>query len=120
MREHVLLFCLLGLVLTATIILVAAPGAVTWTLALIEWAVPAGHPDSRDPAHRGGAFLLATETLFNLKTLRAAELVGLRWDQVDFEGGVLHVTRRKRGTPSTHPISGTTAKSSSCGRRMNG
>jgi len=36
MREHVLLFCLLGLVLTATIILVVAPGAVTWALALIE------------------------------------------------------------------------------------
>jgi len=35
-REHALLFCLLGLVLTATIILVAAPGAVTWALALIE------------------------------------------------------------------------------------
>jgi len=34
-REHVLLFCLLGLVLTATIILVIAPGAVTWALALI-------------------------------------------------------------------------------------
>ena len=38
MREHVLLFCLLGLVLTATIILVIAPGAVTWALALIERA----------------------------------------------------------------------------------
>jgi hypothetical protein len=36
MREHVLLFCLLGLVLTATIILLIAPGAVTWALALIE------------------------------------------------------------------------------------
>ena len=36
MREHVLLFCLLGLVLTATIILVTAPKAVTWALALIE------------------------------------------------------------------------------------
>jgi hypothetical protein len=35
MGEHVLLFCLLGLVLTATIILVA-PGAVTGALALIE------------------------------------------------------------------------------------
>jgi hypothetical protein len=35
MREHVLLFCLLGLVLTATIILVTAPGAVTWALSLI-------------------------------------------------------------------------------------
>ena len=36
MREHVLLFCLLALVLIATIILVTAPGAVTWAVALIE------------------------------------------------------------------------------------
>ena len=36
MREYMLLFCLLGLVLIATIILVTAPGAVTWALALIE------------------------------------------------------------------------------------
>ena len=33
MREHVLLFCLLGLVLTAAIILMIT---VTWALALIE------------------------------------------------------------------------------------
>jgi hypothetical protein len=45
MREHVLLFCLLGLVLTATIILVAAPGAVTWALALIEYAPYPGVPN---------------------------------------------------------------------------
>jgi integrase len=38
--------------------------------------------------------------------LRASELVSLRWDQIDFEGGRLHVGRAKRGTPSTHPISG--------------
>jgi len=36
MRERVLLFCLLGLVLTATIMLAVAPGAVTWALAFIE------------------------------------------------------------------------------------
>jgi hypothetical protein len=36
MREHVLVFCLLGLVLIAAIILVIAPAAVTWTLAIIE------------------------------------------------------------------------------------
>ena len=36
MREHVLLFCLLGLVVIATIILVLAPGAVTWAMALID------------------------------------------------------------------------------------
>jgi len=35
-REHVLLFCLLGLVVTALIILVIAPEALIWALALIE------------------------------------------------------------------------------------
>ena len=35
-REHLLLFCLLGLVLTATIILAIAPGAVTWALSFID------------------------------------------------------------------------------------
>ena len=35
MREHVLLFCPLGLVLTAAIILAIAPGAVTWALSLM-------------------------------------------------------------------------------------
>jgi hypothetical protein len=40
MREHLLLSCLLGLVLAAAIILVIAPGAVTWALALIEGSVP--------------------------------------------------------------------------------
>ena len=36
MREHVLLFCLLGLLLTAAIILMIAQGSVTWALSLIE------------------------------------------------------------------------------------
>jgi hypothetical protein len=37
MRDHVLLFCfcLLGLVLTALIMLVLAPGTVTWALSLM-------------------------------------------------------------------------------------
>ncbi len=38
--------------------------------------------------------------------LRAAELVDLRWDQVDFRGATLHVRRMKQGTPSVHPIAG--------------
>ena len=38
--------------------------------------------------------------------LRASEAVDLRWDQVDFNGAVLHVRRAKRGTPSVHPLSG--------------
>jgi integrase len=38
--------------------------------------------------------------------LRPAELVDLRWDQIEFAAGALHVRRVKRGTPSTHPILG--------------
>jgi integrase len=38
--------------------------------------------------------------------LRVAELVDLRWDQVDFGTATLHVRRVKQGTPSTHPILG--------------
>jgi integrase len=38
--------------------------------------------------------------------LRAAELCDLRWDQVEFQTGRLHVRRRKNGTPSVHPLSG--------------
>lgn len=38
--------------------------------------------------------------------LRAAELVDLRWDQVDFAAANLHVRRVKRGSPATHPILG--------------
>jgi type 1 fimbriae regulatory protein FimB/type 1 fimbriae regulatory protein FimE len=38
--------------------------------------------------------------------LRAAELVDLRWDQVEFKTATLHVRRVKAGTPSTHPILG--------------
>jgi len=38
--------------------------------------------------------------------LRAAEVVDLRWDQVDFKTATLHVRRVKQGTPSTHPILG--------------
>jgi site-specific recombinase XerD len=38
--------------------------------------------------------------------LRASELVGLRWEQVDHNRAVLHVRRAKGGTPSVHPLSG--------------
>jgi len=36
MREHVLLLCLLGLLLAGVIILMIAPGSVTWALSFIE------------------------------------------------------------------------------------
>ena len=38
--------------------------------------------------------------------LRANELVALRWDDIDFQTGKLHVRRSKGGTPSVHPIGG--------------
>jgi integrase len=38
--------------------------------------------------------------------LRVAELVDLRWDQIEFENGRRHVRRAKNGTPAVHPIPG--------------
>lgn len=38
--------------------------------------------------------------------LRAAEVVDLRWSQVDFPGSQLHVRRVKKGTPAVHPLHG--------------
>src|SRR5881227_4370616 len=38
--------------------------------------------------------------------LRVGELVTLRWDQVDFDSGLMHVNRLKNGVSSVHPISG--------------
>ena len=38
--------------------------------------------------------------------LRAAEVVDLRWEQVDFKTAILSVRRVKAGTPSSHPLTG--------------
>jgi integrase len=38
--------------------------------------------------------------------LRVSELVALRWDQIDLEQGLLHVSRLKNGVPSSHPLRG--------------
>ncbi|HUD02895.1 MAG TPA: tyrosine-type recombinase/integrase [Candidatus Paceibacterota bacterium] len=38
--------------------------------------------------------------------LRASELCALRWDQVDLEGGLVHVRRLNNGTPSVHLMGG--------------
>jgi site-specific recombinase XerD len=53
-------------------------------------------------AHRDSTMILVAYR----HGLRASELVDLRWDQVSFSGAVLHVRRRKAGTPSTHPLTG--------------
>lgn len=38
--------------------------------------------------------------------LRVEEAANLKWEQVDFSSGNIHVHRIKRGTPSTQPLSG--------------
>lgn len=53
--------------------------------------------------HRDAAMILVAYR----HGLRAAELVGLQWDQVDFgRNASVHVRRVKNGTPSIHPLSG--------------
>src|ERR1039458_7969065 len=38
--------------------------------------------------------------------LRASELCGLRWDQIELNSGRLHVRRAKGGIDNVHPLSG--------------
>jgi type 1 fimbriae regulatory protein FimE len=38
--------------------------------------------------------------------LCVSELCALRWDQVGFEHGLLHIRRIKNGIPSIHPLGG--------------
>ena len=38
--------------------------------------------------------------------LRVSEAVSLKWDAIELKQGLLHVTRLKNGTPSTHPLRG--------------
>ena len=38
--------------------------------------------------------------------LIVSELVALRWDQIELKAGTLHVSRRKSGSPSVHPLRG--------------
>jgi integrase len=52
--------------------------------------------------HRDATMILVTYR----HGLRAAEVVDLRWDQIEFRSATLHVRRVKQGTPSTHPILG--------------
>jgi integrase len=52
--------------------------------------------------HRDGTMILVAYR----HGFRPAELIDLRWDQVDFKTATLHVRRVKQGTQSTHPILG--------------
>src|SRR5262245_9921956 len=53
--------------------------------------------------HRDAAMILVAYR----HGLRAAELIGLQWDQVEFgRNARIHVRRVKNGTSSVHPLSG--------------
>lgn len=56
---------------------------------------------------RGGRYGQRDSTLILLAYrhgLRVSEIVALRWEQVNLQAGLLHVTRTKKGEPSTHPL----------------
>src|ERR1700674_3002889 len=38
--------------------------------------------------------------------LRASELCGLQWSDIEFETGTIHLRRAKGGTTATHPLLG--------------
>ncbi len=62
-----------------------------------------------DAARKAGRYGHRDATLILLAYrhgLRVAELVALRWHQIDLAQGLLHVARVKHGTPSTHPVRG--------------
>ena len=52
--------------------------------------------------HRDGTMIL----LAYRHGLRVSELCSLRWEQIDFNTGLFHVRRLKRGIPSVHPLRG--------------
>jgi site-specific recombinase XerD len=52
--------------------------------------------------------------------LRVSELVALRWDQVDFAHGRLHVNRAKNGLASVHPLGGEEIRALRRVKRENG
>jgi integrase len=70
------------------------------TAAEVDWLIAAAG-DNRYGHRDATAVLLAYR-----HGLRAAELVTLRWDSVDFAHGRLHVNRAKNGSPSVHPLTG--------------
>ena len=52
--------------------------------------------------HRNGTMIL----LAYRHGLRVSELCALRWEQIDFNTGLFHVRRLKRGISSVHPLRG--------------
>jgi site-specific recombinase XerD len=71
------------------------------TPAEVETLIATARKHSRY-GHRNAAMILIAFR----HGLRVGELVALRWDQVDFNQGLLHVARLKNGVASVHPLGG--------------
>jgi integrase len=68
-------------------------------------------PQMKECSHRAcaeGFFLPAwvVDWARIVLVLQASELVSLRWDDIDFMAGKLHVRRAKGGTTGVHPVGG--------------
>jgi integrase len=67
----------------------------------VEALMKAAGNTGRHP-HRDRTLIL---TMFR-HGLRVSEAVDLRWDQVDFKAGSIHINRLKNGKPATHYLEG--------------
>ena len=66
--------------------------------------------------HRDGTMILIAYR----HALRVSELVSLKWDQVQFKEGLLHVRRLKNGIPSVHQLGGEEMRSLRAIKRQDG
>jgi integrase len=71
------------------------------TDAEVNRLIAAAAGDNRN-GHRDGTMVLVAYR----HGLRAAEVVALRWDSIDFSHGRMHVSRVKGSADSVHPLSG--------------
>src|SRR5271155_186783 len=72
-----------------------------------EYLTPAEAETLRKTAKQRGRYGHRDSTMILLAYrhgLRVSELVALRWDQIDFAQGRLHVNRAKNGLASVHPL----------------
>ncbi len=74
-----------------------------------EYLTPDEMENLMDTAKNAGRHGHRDKTLILIAyrhALRVSELISLRWDMVDLNRGLLHVSRLKNGVDSVHPIRG--------------
>ena len=99
--------CIEHLLLTSVVPFPSSRGLLVWRDRVRGRASPfPPRPQDTERSSRG-CWRHATMILSAFRHgLRAAELVDLCWDQIEFRTATLHVRRLKQGTPSTHPLLG--------------